>query len=111
MPPFLTLEDLYIDGTPYWEGNIENTLWLELLHPFTGVKNPFLSWEFVRCIGPALEELVEDRMTEVLPALQNIFLEGQPLDPAERAQNECRVIRTTGSAAGGCHRTATPIAS
>ena len=85
--PFLsTLEDLYIyDDTrlqPDWKDNIENRLlWLELLHPFTTVKNLFLSERIALLIGPALQELVEGRATEALPTLANIFLE--PGGPAE----------------------------
>jgi hypothetical protein len=88
LPPLSMLEDLYISehGTwqPHWQDNIENTLWLELLHPFTGVKNLYLSEEFARRIVPALKELVEGRMTEVLPTLQNIFLQGvEPSGPVQ----------------------------
>ena len=52
--PLLTTEDLYIQQDPYsspqpdWQGNIENSLWLELLHPFSTVKNLHLSKEIVR---------------------------------------------------------------
>jgi hypothetical protein len=80
LPPLSTLEDVYIYESPYsqpiWQDNIENTLWLELLQPFAAVKNLFLSREFAsRIIGPALQELTEGRMAEVLPTLENIFLE------------------------------------
>jgi hypothetical protein len=56
--------------------DIENGLWLELLHPFTAVKNLYLSEKFATRIAPALQELVGDRTTEVLPALQIIFWRG-----------------------------------
>ena len=79
--PFLSmLEDLYIYDYPYdspdWKDDIENGLWLQLLHPFTAVKNLYLSEEIALRIWPALQELAEGRTAEVLPALQNIFLEG-----------------------------------
>jgi hypothetical protein len=88
LPPLSILEDLYISEYPTcqlnWQDNIENTLWLELLHPFTAVKNLYLSEEFARRIVPALQELVGGRTTEVLPTLQNIFLEGpQPSRPVQ----------------------------
>ena len=74
------LEDLYIHDHPYdppdWKDDIENGLWLQLLHPFTAVKNLYLSEQIALRIGPALQELAEGRTTEVLPALQIIFLEG-----------------------------------
>jgi hypothetical protein len=83
LPPLSALEDLSIyenpKSPPDWRDNIENTLWLELLHPFSTVKNLYLSEEFVPRVAPALQELVGDRTAEVLPTLQNIFLEGREL--------------------------------
>jgi hypothetical protein len=74
------LEELYIYGDSLWERNrqdhIENWQWLELLRPFTTVKNLYLSEEFAPHIVPALQDLVGTGTTEVLPALQNIFWEG-----------------------------------
>jgi hypothetical protein len=56
---------------------IEDTLlWLQLLLPFTAVKNLYLSKEFSPSIAAALQDLVGDRIIEVLPSLQNIFVEG-----------------------------------
>ena len=79
LPPLSPLEDLYIYEyiylRPVWQDNIENTLWLELFRPFTGVKNLYLSEKFASCIISSLQELAGGRTTEVLPALQNIFLE------------------------------------
>jgi hypothetical protein len=80
LPPLSTLEHLYIYEDTYWqahrEDNVENALWLELLHPFRAVKKLYLSEEFAQRIAPALKELVGARTTEVLPALQSIFLQG-----------------------------------
>jgi hypothetical protein len=82
LPP-LSTSDLYIYENIYprpgWPDNIDNTLWLELLHPFPAVKNLYLSKEIASCIAPALQELVGGTTTEVLPILQNIFLEGLQL--------------------------------
>ena len=85
LPPVSTLEDLYIledawpEDIPY---DVENMQWLQLLHPFANVKNLYLCNEFVPCIAHALEELVGTRTTEVLLALENIFLEVlQPSGP------------------------------
>jgi hypothetical protein len=86
------LEDLYIyeglSSRSNWQDNIENALWLDLLHPFGAVRNLYLSREFARRIGPALQELVGDRVAEVLPAVQNIFLEGLKL--SERIEEGIR---------------------
>jgi F-box-like len=79
LPPLSMLEDLYIFEDRFWKedkGHIENALWLELLRPFSVVKNLYLSEEFAPRIVPALGGLVGDRMTEGLPLLENIFLEG-----------------------------------
>ena len=86
LSPLSTLEDLYIFEDrrypPRWQGDVENTLWLDLLRSFVAVKNLNLSREFVPRIAPALQELVGGRTTEVFPTLENIFLEdfsGRPL--------------------------------
>ena len=81
LPPLSMLEDLYIYEHPslppaVWRANIDNTLWLELLRPFTGVKNLYLSEIFASLITPALQELTGGSTTEVLPSLQNIFTSG-----------------------------------
>ena len=54
---------------------IENTLCLQLLRPFTAVKHFGISKEFVPGIAAALQELVGGGIMEVLPSLQNIFVE------------------------------------
>ena len=59
-----------------WQDDVENILWMDLLHPFAAVKNLYISKRFVPRIAPALQELVGPRTTEVLPTLENIFLEG-----------------------------------
>jgi len=73
------LEHLYIfeDGSPesLWQDDLEKDQWLELFHPFTAVKNLYLCQEFVLRIVPTLQELVGERLTDVLPNLQSIFLE------------------------------------
>jgi hypothetical protein len=86
--PLSTVEDLYIDRryVPIvWKNEtIENSLWLQLLLPFPAVKNLYLSKEFAPGIAVALQELVGGRITEVLPSLQNIFVEGlEPSGPLQ----------------------------
>ena len=83
LPPLSLVENLYIEPGPYLESElvwkddaIENTLWLELLHPFITVKHLYLSKQFGPGIVASLQELVGGRITEVLPSLQNIFMEG-----------------------------------
>ena len=84
-PSICAVEHLYMYETPpspQWRDDIENMQWLEVFEPFTAVKNIYLTKAFVPHIARALQELVESRMPDVLPALQNIFLEGyNPLGP------------------------------
>ena len=87
-PPLPTVEDLYIEhqySQQVWKDDaIENTLWMQLLLPFTTVKNLYLSKEFVPGIAAALQDLVGGGITEVLPSLQNILVEGlEPSGPGQ----------------------------
>jgi hypothetical protein len=79
LPPVSMPEDLYIEheySQLIWKNDaIEDALWLELLLPFTAVKNLYLSKEFASDIAVALQEFVGVRIMEVLPNLQNIFVE------------------------------------
>jgi hypothetical protein len=61
-----------------WQDDIEDNQWLRLFHPFTGVKDLYISSKFAPPIAPTLQELVGDGAVEVLPTLQNIFLEEPP---------------------------------
>ncbi|KAI9512456.1 hypothetical protein F5148DRAFT_1373160 [Russula earlei] len=83
--PFLsTLVQLNItDYAPrsHWKDDMETTRWLELLAPFTAMEDLRLTHQVAPHVCQALEELAGERVTEVLPALQNIFLEG--LEPLE----------------------------
>ena len=80
--PPSTIVDLYIEHEhirQVWRNDaIENTLrlWLQLLLPFTTVENLYLSKEFAPSLVAALQELIEGTITEVLPSLQKIFVEG-----------------------------------
>lgn len=79
-PSLSTLERLYvrqiISPRPQFQVDMENTQWLELFHRFTTVKDLYLSKEFVLSIVHALHDAAEEMVTEVLPALQNIHLDG-----------------------------------
>ena len=84
LPPCSTVEVLYIDHDYrrlVWKNDaIENTLWLQLLLPFTAVKNLYLSKQFAPGIAVALQDVVAGRITVVMPSLQNIFVEA--LEPS-----------------------------
>jgi len=73
-----TAENLYIEESILdfdlpWQDDIEGGQWLEVLQPFTAVKTLYVSKKFTPRIAPALQELVGQRATEVLPALQTLF--------------------------------------
>jgi len=87
-PSTLDRLDIHEDrhSPPHWQDDIETTQWLELFHPFTSVKNLHLSKQVTPCVAPALKELPGERVTEVLPALQNLFIDGfQPSGPDQEA--------------------------
>jgi hypothetical protein len=72
--------DLQLD----WKDGIENIEWLELLLPFTAVKNLYLSKRIAPRIAAALQEMTGGGTTEVLSTLQNLYLEGfQPSESVE----------------------------
>ena len=88
LPPLSALEDLYIyensKSPPDWRDNIDSALWLELFHSLSAVKNFYLSEKFALRIAPALQELVGGITMDVLPNLQNMFLEGlRPSGPVQ----------------------------
>ena len=94
LPLFSTIEDLYIyeylHSLPNWKDDIENAEWLDLLLPFRAVKNLYLSKQLSPRIARVLKELSAGRTTEVLPALQNVLLEGFLPGPLELVQEGIR---------------------
>jgi hypothetical protein len=80
-------EDLEFE--PYREDEMEDRQWIERLRPFTSVKDLCLSEELALRVPLALKELVS--ATEVVPALQNLFLEGlQPSSTRRLVQETIR---------------------
>ena len=78
LPSLTMLEDLYIDSSypSPWLDDIENSQWLEALHPFSAVKNLYLSEQVAQRIVPALQEPVGGRTAEVLSTLEKIIFKG-----------------------------------
>ena len=90
---------LYIlnGNTPslHWLHNIDSSQWLDqwpdLLRPFTAVEDLYLSQEFSLHIVPALHGISGEGMKEVLPSLQNPFLERpSPSGPVEESHRTIR---------------------
>ena len=63
------------DGEEEDDIEVEGGQWLEILRRLPAVKDLYLTRGSVPLIAPALQEPIEDGGTEVLPALQNLFLE------------------------------------
>ena len=82
LPPLPSLEHLTIYNSlifPFqWQHEVDNNQWIELLRPFTTVKDLIVDKGVALSVAPALQEFVGERVTEILPGLQNIFLEGSP---------------------------------
>jgi hypothetical protein len=74
-----TVENLDIcedrHSRPHWQDDIERAQWIELFHPFASVKNMSISEGVAPRAAPPLMALTEERVTEVFPTLQNIFVE------------------------------------
>ena len=86
VPPFPTSEYLVINenehSQPQWQDYLQSAQWLNLFRSFTSVKCLWQSKNFVRFVSSALGGLTGLQVTEVLPALQIIIVEGpQSSDP------------------------------
>ena len=70
-----TLEELEIKehnlSSPQWKDDMENAQWLELLEPFTSLRNLYLTDKIPLHVCDALQELSGETVT---PALQNLFI-------------------------------------
>ena len=80
---------LYIYGNRYCgEGDTENMQWLDVFRPFTAVKSLYVSKDLAKRIASALQELVDERVTDALPSLERLYLEtdhDHPLEPIQKA--------------------------
>jgi len=70
------LEELKIMEYDLPSYEMEDTQWLELLEPFTSLKNLYLMDDIARRVCGAIQELSGEMATEVLPALRNLFVDG-----------------------------------
>ena len=97
-PLFSTLERLDIrDGGlsgSRWQDDMENNQLLEFFHPFTALKDLYLDKKFAPLVAPALQDLVGERGTEVLSALQNVLVADlQPWGSVRRALGQFAAAR------------------
>jgi len=86
-PPFTTLQrlEIYDYRRQNWQGDMENIQWLEMLRPFTAVNDLELHDSLVPLVAAALEELAVESVTDLLPALQNLFLQSPQSEPVNKA--------------------------
>jgi len=87
-----TFECLHIIGPLHgsWAGAIDrddlDPQWLELLRPFNNLKDLHLSHCIAPYVAQGLRGLPVERVTEVLPALENVFISSpQPFAPVNAA--------------------------
>ena len=74
-PSIGVVEHLYIYGSPpQWQDGVVMDI-MQWLHLFTAVRNLYVCEEYVQHIADALKGLVRERVADVLPALECLFLE------------------------------------
>jgi hypothetical protein len=72
---WLFISEIPQDGLE-WEDDADRIPWLELLIPFVSAKSLHITEKLAPRFAVALQELTEERVTEILPALHDMFLEG-----------------------------------
>jgi hypothetical protein len=75
LPSIYMVEQLYFYGPHQPREDDEDMQYLEILRPFTTVKNLYMTENFARCVAPTLKHLVGERAIDVFPALESLFLE------------------------------------
>jgi len=81
----LKIRDYNWHSSLYWKDDMENAQWLELLNPFTALKNLYLTDRIAQRFCGAFQELSTESATEVLPALRNLFVRESSLEPVQEA--------------------------
>lgn len=86
-PSIYIVERLYIYGLLYFPPQWDDIIaWPEILRLLTAVKDLYACRKFAECIVPALQELVGEEVTDVLPTLRNFFVEElESLGPVQEA--------------------------
>jgi len=86
--PFSSLDRLDVKDDSYYfslEALTDSAEWLEFLELFISVKTLYLSEVIVKCLERALYGLSPERVAEVLPTLENVFLwRVEPSGPLQR---------------------------
>jgi hypothetical protein len=78
-PSIYVVEHLHIYPPRHllWRATLEDMQWLEIFHSFTALKNLYICKELAhsRAFAATLQELVEERGTNMLPSLNSLFIE------------------------------------
>ncbi|KAI0288139.1 hypothetical protein BC826DRAFT_1188596 [Russula brevipes] len=88
LSPFFSLVERLDLTADYWpslsqgEGVMVSSRILELFQPFTAIRGLYVSNNFIPLIATALQELIGERATEVLPNLRDIFFGGSAIPRA-----------------------------
>jgi len=89
--PFSDVERLAILGVddlqhPQWGPTAEDFLWLDILHPFSTVKELTVDENILTPVAYTLKEVVKERITGIFPAIQEVSIgEHLPSRPVLRA--------------------------
>jgi hypothetical protein len=112
LPPLATAERLDVRVEAHWsrlfrrQHGPQNIQWINLLRPFTAVKNLYLFEAAALLVVPTLKEVAEGGVSNnVLPALQSIFVQGlQPTGPVQEAIEQFASVRLPSSHPIAVHR-------
>jgi hypothetical protein len=83
LSPFLSLVERLDLTADYWpslsqeEDDTVSSRFLELFEPFTAIRSLYVSESLIPFIALALQQLIGERATEVLPNLRDLFM-GRP---------------------------------
>ena len=89
----------------YLQGGTDNARWLELFYPFTAVRALCISYKLRPFSVSVLQELTGEMATEVLPALDNLYLEQyEPYGSEWRAIKSFIAARQSSSHPVSVHR-------
>ena len=69
-------DELYFSIEEESQEDLDDAQWRQLLDPFVSVKSLYVSKRLGPFVASALEKLIGESVTEVLPTLDNLFFEG-----------------------------------
>jgi len=85
----LRIRENYFSSS-HWKDDMEVTQWVELLDPFTALKSLCLTDIFALHVCGSVQELPGERETVLLPALRNLFVRWNSVQPAQEAMMSAR---------------------